>query len=632
MMSYWVFLLFMSVITLLNPARATLLTENSINENQHSLNENTHEIPRVSPTEPKPVFPKHLDISSLQNMPLVILHPRRPINFQLLPGESLSSIHESLTPGKIMELVQSATFSTPYNVIPQNSKKDDNREAGNRYPDNRQPQATANHAVSTESDLQFNDPALPRSLMNPNMNSGWFHRIRGSVSNMFPRFSRPGGPFPLALPSMNIPSFLPQPSNMHGMVSPFAPPSPFQQFQSLPWRKFNFLSPGGDLNTGASHMSPLRAMFSNLPMIGFRPPAYGSPVFGGDLATSGSAFIPRHVIPPPHFALPTPPLQRHKPLFNDFGSLQAASMEISNAFADFTDSREHGPEVTQRFGSVGHTVNNFLKMMGLGSDMSFGNVGGFGGGADMAALDSTPISRSMDFYPGYGNQAHFDDFESLEEIGDFPMFEEDITQEFMKKMNITNETMENAKKEIEVLEKEVMATKTKMEPMEKEKMIMIKGMKHEDHDDKSKKNGGGEKVYAPSDPLLIMKDEKVPAKKEHPTVNYKIPPIHSTVAPHERKQPVAIYQNFNHQDKHQHNPKVPAYAPAQAMPHREEEDNPNKLVDDDVVRQWRLVNSGKGYVEKHPVPILDILQTSKQPESLKVAQKVLSDIVKKDSS
>lgn len=629
MMSHWVILLSVSVITLLNPVSATLQKESSINENQHSLNGNNRETPRVSATEPKPVYPKHLDISSLQNMPLVILHPRRPINFQLLPGESLSSIHESLTPSKLMELVQSATFSTPHRVMPQSSNKEDNRKTGNRYTDNRQPQATANQAVSVESDSHFNDPALPRSLMHPNMNNGWFQRFRGSVSNMLPRFTRPGNGGPFGLPTMNMPSFLPQPSNMHGIISPFAP-SPFQQFQSLPWGKFNFLAPGGDLSTGASHRSPLRAMFSNLPMIGFRPPSYGPPIFGGDLATSGSAFIPRHVIPPPHFALPPHPLNRHKPLFNDIGSLQAASMEISNAFADFTDSKEHGPEVTQRFGSVGTSINNFLKMMGLGSDMSFGNVGGFGGGADMAALDSTPIARSMDFYPGYGNQAHFDDFDNLDDIVDFPMFEKDITQEYMKKMNITNETMEEAKKEIEVLEKEVMTTKTKMEPMEKEKMVMIKEVNLENHDDKSKKNGEDDKMYAPAVPLQKMKDEKLPAKKERPIVNYKIPPIHSTVAPHERKQPVAIYQNFNHQDSNA--PKAPAYAPAQAMPHPEEEDNPNKLVDDDVVRQWRLVNSGKGYVEKHPVPILDILQAPKQPESLKVAQKVLSDIAKKDSS
>lgn len=603
------------------------------NDSQPATNDGDQYPPKSSASEPhtNSVFPNTLDISSLHNMPLIILHPRTPINFQMMPGEDIESIRKSLSPSKILELIQAATGVVPAKSLPPNPHQGENREARNRNLNQRQPQPSTNRPVSSHSESHSHIPALPRSVMNPNSNNGWFQRFRGSFSNMFPMMKpSKDNPFHLGLPSFNLPVFIPQQGMMHGTISPFSLGS-FQQFQNLPWRQMNFHTPSivphGDLSADASHMAPLRMMFGNPHLNHFRPGPFSHHSFGGDLATSGSAFVPTRILPPAHHGFPrfVPPVQRHKPLFNNVDGLHAASMEISNAFADFTDSKEHGPEVTQKFGAVGHSINNFLKMMGLGSGLSFGDVGGFGGGADMAGLDSTPIARSMDFYPGYGNQAHMDDFENLDSIEDFPIFHEDITEEFMKKMNLTNSTaFDEIKKDKEVLKKDITSAKTSAESTQKIKVPIIKTPK--DKSINNKPSGDKDISYASAVPLEKNQGKKETPEKhvEIPVVNYKIPQFHSTVAPYDRKQPIAIYQHFK--SSNQDAPKPPTYAPAQPMETKQEgEDNPNKLVDEDEVRQWRSVNSGQGYVEKRPVPIVDILQSPMHPESLKVLQKVLAD-------
>lgn len=615
-----VFLLFGVLLSTPSSVTATVQHREPEHERPQETQEPDHDLRSGSVIESKSsVFPNQIDVSSLNNMPIVILHPRTPIKLEMLPGDNLASIHQALSPSKILELLHSASYSSPINLPSINAIiKEENREAKNRHLGNIQQQTTVNRPVSVHSDSGPNDPALPRSLMNPHSNNGWFQRFRGSFSNMFPPH-RPvrDGPIPLSLPTVNLPIFLPQASAMHGTVTPFSMGS-LQQFQSWPWRKLNFHSPSimhvGDMTPDGSHLSPLRMMFGNHHMNRFRPSVFPHHHFGGDLVATGSAFIPRHIMPPyMPFTRPTPPLLRHKPLFNDVGGLQAASMEISNAFADFTDSKEHGPEVTQKFGSVGHSINTFLKMMGLGTDPGFG---GFGGGADLAALDSTPIARSLDFYPGYGNQAHMDDVESLDDIEDFPIFEKDMTEEFMKKMNLTffNGTSNSEK------EKGTISVPN----MNKSKMAMIKELMNQGN--KPIFADGKDATYMTAGPHKMNEEKHF----EQPKVNYKIPPILSTVAPHNRKRPIAIYQHFNPNTKDA--PKAPTYAPADPLPLQEEEENPNKLVDEDVVRQWRLVNSGQGYVEKRPVPILDVVQSSMPPESLKVLQKVLSGAVKEGSS
>ncbi|KFM82399.1 hypothetical protein X975_25900, partial [Stegodyphus mimosarum] len=604
-------------------------------------------------------FPRHLDISSLRNMPLIVLQPKTPIRFQHLPGDNLQ---KSLNPNRIMELLKSATSNLPTSVshpLPRQSRRQ-----------NRNMNLATNHPHQTTVTLPSNNHQSfshrfqkipvnqePRSLVSSSTD-GWFHRFRNSFSNALP-LNKPqhANFFHTAMQSTNTPVFYPFSNPLHGALHHY--PGVNQQFQSHHFRNIwrPFQPPNMDFSSAASYVHPTRIFYGNRPAFNpFRHNVIPQQYFRGNIAIPHLNPIPHRIPHPMHsnFARYASSVPRHKPLFNNVEGLQAASLEISNAFADFADSPEHGPEVNQRFGSVGHSINNFLKMMGLGTSDGFtvDNGGGFGGGADLAAMDSVPRARSLDFYPGYGNQAHLDDIE------DFPIFHEDITEQFKIKMNLTNTTSTTQKTDEEKKKDEMknIPPMTVM-PVTEDEMKKKPEVSVKDH--KNMKSSSDKEIikdmkistmanisYAPALPLgaiapkksyMMSKDNKVnetqepkqsSVNSEKPTVNYKVPVMHPTVAPQDRKLPIAIYQNFQTKPKtdvSQKSPKQPSYAPAQSLPHPPEtEANPNKLVDDDVGRLWLPVTSSYGYVEKRPVPVINTSDNSNQPAGLGVLQSILN--------
>ncbi|KAG8175745.1 hypothetical protein JTE90_028030 [Oedothorax gibbosus] len=286
---------------------------------------------------------------------------------------------------------------------------------------------------------------IPRSPLGGNIfhginsnSPGWQQMFKNTFSNLF-SFGRPnqmlpyGGIAPAA--SKNNPAFVPYPQYAHAGYNPYLQqaahaPNVWAQYQPQP--QF----PVEDLSNSASYGQPARLPLGST----FNPyqvphQQVGPIQFGSDLAMSGSGLLPHQAAAQAaNFGRYVSTVPKHTPLFENAGGIKGASLEMSNAFADFADSHEHGPEVTQKFGSVGHTINTFLGMMGLGGhgDIMPGNEGGFGGAGGYASMDSAPISRSSDFYPGYGNQA------VLEDMEDYPIFQEDITREYLKKMNLTH--------------------------------------------------------------------------------------------------------------------------------------------------------------------------------------------------
>ncbi|XP_035228404.1 uncharacterized protein LOC118200551 [Stegodyphus dumicola] len=641
---------------------ATEMRERNEKVNIRSNSIENKKLRTVSHHNEESPFPRHLDINSLRNMPLIVLQPNTPIRFQLLPGDNLSNLQKSLNPNRIMELLKSATSSLPTSVsnpLPRQTRRQ-----------NRNMNLAANHPYQTTVTLPSNNHQSfshrfqkipvnqePRSLLSPSTD-GWFHRFKNSFSNALP-LNKPqhANFFHTAMPSTNTPVFYPFTNPLNGALNHY--PGVNQQIQSHHFGNIRrpFQPPIMDFSSAASYVHPTRIFYGNRPAFNpFRHNVIPQQYFGGNIAIPHLNPI-RHRIPHPmhyNFARYVSSVPRHKPLFNNVEGLQAASLEISNAFADFADSPEHGPEVNQRFGSVGHSINNFLKMMGLGASDGFtmDDGGGFGGGADLAAMDSVPRARSLDFYPGYGNQAHLDDIE------DFPIFHEDITEQFKIKMNLTNTTSsislkkEDEKKTNDMKKVPLMTVKPGMEDeMKKKPEVSAKDHKNmKSSSDKEilkdvKISTMGNTSYAPALPLGTIRPEKSHTankdnkinetqgpkqssiNSEKPTVNYKVPLMHPTVAPQDRKLPIAIYRNFQTKpkpDASRKSPKQPSYAPAQSLPHPPEtEADPNKLVDDDVGRLWLPVTSSHGYVEKRPLPVISTNENSNQPAGLRVLQTVL---------
>ncbi|GFR06827.1 uncharacterized protein TNCT_728692 [Trichonephila clavata] len=298
-------------------------------------------------------------------------------------------------------------------------------------------------------------------------------------------------------------------------------------------------------------------------------------------------------------------------------------------------------------------MNKFLDMMGLGpgGGISADEDGSFGGAGNWAAMDSTPISRSLDFYPGYGNQAHLDD------IDDFPIFLEDITEKFLTKMNLTHLLAKDSKKNATEEKSLPPSDKKKPEEMKTKITPTDNKMNKTDKSSPNKKDSPGKQGsaspmsnshYAPAQPLDMMpknkektsssvKDASIDGKKKTsepdvtktsppvPVVNYKVPLTLSTVAPEDRVLPVAIYKNFPAKSNDERAPEPPSYSPAQPLPQHETETNPNKLVDEDILRSWVPVSNGYGYVERRPKSFVDVTQTSELPKGLKIVQRVLSN-------
>ncbi|GIZ04890.1 uncharacterized protein CEXT_319851 [Caerostris extrusa] len=468
----------------------------------------------------------------------------------------------------------------------------------------------------------------------------------------------------LALLALSLNHFIRVPQNM------------FNQFQQVhPLQQEQFAS-------AASYGHPTKLQLGSY----FNPFRHG-PLshhqYGGDLATSGSTLMSHRIVPASshRFANYVSTVPRHKPLFNNIGGLKGASLEISNAFADFTDSHEHGPEVSQKFGSVGHTMNKFLEMMGLGANggISMDEEEGFGGAGSWASMDPSPISRSLDFYPGYGNQAH------LEDIDDFPIFLEDITEKFLTKMNLTHLLANNSKIPDKMSEKNATDEKIsakKMPEITEEMKMKSDKMKKPDKPTETKKdssvhtadvfsifdtqyvqaqplemlhskskpsdgkqdsrskyyvslNGDKKKPHISSDAkgISTADEKKISSDADHmkttaavPAINYKVPTTQSTVSPQDRVLPVMSFRTFPSRPQNERAPDPPKYSPAQPIMshHHESEDNPNKLVNDDILRPWIPVSSGQGYVEKRPKPLVDISKNSDQPKGLKIVEQVLS--------
>ncbi|XP_055940497.1 uncharacterized protein LOC129971052 [Argiope bruennichi] len=606
-------------------------------------------------------YPRHLDIDALKNMPLVILHSRTPIKLKMIRGENMQDVHKSLTPERIIKLLKSAasSYSEESKSTP---KKASLREAKNIHFDSSQARSLFSLPLGGhQSLLPSSSNLFSRPFVAHETGSGWQQRFRNSFSNMF-SFAKPFS----GMAATNRPVFMssPQPNfQIPGSYNPFQ--QPFHSYPSGMWNQFqpvhSFSS--GDFSTAASVSNPAKLQLGSY----FNPyhhSAIHQGQLGGDLAMSGAHMMPHRIVPAPNhaFAHYVSTVPRHKPLFNNVGGLKAASLEIRNAFADFTASDEHGPEVSQKFGSVGHVMNKFLDMMGLGAagGITDDGEGNFGGAGNWASMESSPISRSLDFYPGYGNQAHLDDIE------DFPIFLEDITEQFLTKMNLThllkNDTKtpdSDSKKDStkakssssDVKEKSKDSLKMKEKPATKEKMAKPDAPTHTEKDlpkysdslyvpahtlemmqNKNKDKESTSKGNAKPNPNSSMKmdassdnnkktSDSVP---DAPLVNYRVPSTLSTVAPHDRIPPVAVFSSFPPKSSDEPAPAPPSYSPAMPLPQHEFEDNPNKLVDEDDLRPWVPVTNGRGYVEKRPKPFIDITKTSDQPRSLKIVEQVLS--------
>lgn len=571
------------------------------------------------------------------------------------------------------------------------------------------------------SSINFNNPA-----------TGWQQRFKNTFSNLFSFGSSPNQMLPYGgigmAASTNNPSFLPYPQQGHVNYNPYMQPPHAQNM----WHQFQASQPQQmeDLSNAASYGHPTRLQLGNtfnpfnIPQQQFVPQQQ----FGADLAMSGSGISPHQAMQAANFGRYVSTVPRHVPLFHG-SDLKSASMEMSNAFADFADSKEHGPDVTQKFGSVGHTVSTFLGMMGLGAH------GGIMPGDDgYASIDSSPISRSMDFYPGYGNQA------VLEEMGDFPIFQEDITREYLTRMNLTHlldhvsiyekeqDSPGNVDNETTYLE--IIAKEPEMEKDTNIKYVLKQAdvndfkahtpekalynffkdpivhdepwyasAQHFDNKKIVETQEKGEKqvnkqinndkethklsttedkklfaVASTKRPWLIngkpkssenvekeSADHKISTNSNStkeaditPIVSYKVPPTHTPVAPKDRIPPVATFQGFpprtdsvpkdkippalaafqgfpTRSDADMKAPEPPKYAPAQSLPHRHEfEENPNRLVDDNVPRSWVEVSSGHGYVEKRPKQIYEI-NPEEIPKGMSIVHQMLSGISQHES-
>ncbi|CAL1299969.1 unnamed protein product [Larinioides sclopetarius] len=648
-----------SALLILLMSSVGCLSEDLRQEPKYSPASPLHSEPMYASASEMSPYPQHLDLDTLNNMPLVILHPRTPIKLKMIRGENMQDVYKSLTPERIVKLLKSAasSYSEEYNPAP---KKASFREARNLNLGSSQARSIfslpfgGHQRLLPASSNLFSRPFLPHQA-----GGGWQQRFKNSFSNMF-SFAKPFG----GMAATNRPVFVP--SSQSGFQIPGSYSSFQQQFNSHPsgmWNQFqqaHSLSPG-EFSTAASFANPTKLQLGSY----FNPyhhnPMYQQQQFGGDLAMSGATLIPHRVVPAEshafaHYASTVP---RHKQLFNNVGGLKGASLEIRNAFADFTASDEHGPEVSQKFGSVGHVMNKFLDMMGLGASGGITDEGGFGGAGNWASMDSTPISRSLDFYPGYGNQAHLDDIE------DFPIFLEDITEQFLSKLNLTHlltngtETSEKDSKTDATDEKSPSSDKEK--PKEsakmKEKSATKEKMSKPDASPDVLKDlpKYTDSLYVPAQTLEMMqskqkekgstqKEEDKPnsdanmkkgtssdkSKKasdstpEAPVVNYRVPSTLLTVAPKDRVPPVAVFSSFPSKSNDEPAPAPPSYSPAMPLPQHEFEENPNQLVDEDDLRPWVPVTNGRGYVEKRPKPFVDITKTSDQPRSLKIVEQVLS--------
>ncbi|GBO18282.1 hypothetical protein AVEN_36400-1 [Araneus ventricosus] len=659
-----------SVLLILLISSGGCLAEDLRMEPEYSPASPMHSEPMYASASEMSPYPQHLDLDTLKNMPLVILHPRTPIKLKMIRGENMQDVYKSLTPERIIKLLKSAasSYSEESNPTP---KKASLREAKNINFGSSQARSVfslpfgGHQRLLPSSSNLFSIPFLPHQT-----GGGWQQRFRNSFSNMF-SFAKPFS----GMAATNRPVFVPssQPGfQIPGSYTPFQ--QPFNSQPSGMWNQFqpaHSLSPG-DFSTADSFAHPTKLQLGS-----YFNPYHHNPMhqqqFGGDLAMSGSAMIPHRVVPAAshafaHYASTVP---RHKPLFNSVGGLKGASLEIRNAFADFTASDEHGPEVSQKFGSVGHVMNKFLDMMGLGASGGITDEGGFGGAGNWASMDSTPISRSLDFYPGYGNQAHLDDIE------DFPIFLEDITEKFLTKLNLTHllangtktpeaDSKKNATNASSDKEKPKESPKMKEKSATKEKMskpdpvkdlpkysdsLYVPAQTLEMMQNKHKEKGSIQKEETKPSPDANMKkgstqkDEAKPSpdanmkkgtssdnsKKvsgstpDAPVVNYQVPSTLSTVAPQDRIPPVAVFSSFPSKSNDEPAPAPPSYSPAMPLPQHEFEDNPNRLVDEDDLRPWVPVTNGRGYVEKRPKPfVVDITKTLDQPRSLKIVEQVLS--------
>ncbi|GFU06381.1 uncharacterized protein NPIL_41421 [Nephila pilipes] len=629
-------------------------------EPQYSPAISMHHEPTIyaSASEMSP-YPQHLDLDTLKNLPLVILNPQTPLKVKMIRGENMPDIYRTLTPERIRKLLRSATTHSS-RQRPPSSEAESPRQAKSLHFDSSQTRSAFSLPFSGHRSFipRMPSSSIDRPFHTHPSGAGWQQRFRNSFSNMF-SFAKPFS----GMTTANRPTFMSLHQNGFHQPGSFGPFQ--QQFHPAPINTWNQFQPAHslpqDFSTASSFSQPTKLQLGSY----FNPFRHGAAPqqhFGGDLAMSGSNMMPHRFVPTAnhHFAHYVSHVPRHKPLFNNIGGLKGASLEISNAFADFTDSDEHGPEVSQRFGSVGHVMNKFLGMMGLGPSggISADDEEGFGGGGSWASMDSTPISRSLDFYPGYGNQAHLDD------IDDFPIFLEDITEKFLTKMNLTHLLAKDSKVADKDSKKTVTdekspspADKKKPEEMKTKSSSTDNKTSKTDKSSQNKKNSHGQEVnvspvsnsqYVPAQTMDIMPknkentsinndketsagDKKQTSESEQPqtlpvpVVNYRVPLTSSTIAPEDRILPVAIYKNFPARSNNERAPEPPSYSPAQPLPHYETEANPNKLVDDDVLRPWVPVSSGQGYVERRPKSFVDVTQTSDQPRSLKIVRQVLSN-------
>ncbi|GFS39917.1 uncharacterized protein TNIN_1661 [Trichonephila inaurata madagascariensis] len=565
-------------------------------------------------------YPQHLDLDTLKNMPLVILNPQTPLQVNMIRGENMPDLYKSLTPERIMKLLgAAASNSARQKSFSQQTESP--RQAKSLNFDSSQTSSTFSFPLSGHHSFipQMPSGSISRPFHTHPPSMGWQQRFRNSFSNMFP-FTKPL----TGMSTANRPIFMPHHQNGFHQPDSFIP---FQQhLYHAPTNAWNQFQPAHSLpaefSTASSFSQPTKLQLGSY----FNPFRHRAPQqhFGGDLAMSGSTLMPHRFIPAAnhHFAHYVSHVPKHKPLFNNIGGLKGASLEIRNAFADFTDSHEHGPEVGQRFGSVGHVMNKFLDMMGLGpgGGISADEDGSFGGAGNWAAMDSTPISRSLDFYPGYGNQAHLDD------IDDFPIFLEDITEKFLTKMNLTHLLAKDSKKNETDEKSPPPADKKKPEEMKMKSTPIDNKMNKTDKSSPSKKDLPGKQgsaipmsnpQYVPAQPLDMM-----PKNKEKTSSNCK--GCFYRCCSRRQNTSCSDIQKLPCKSNDERAPEPPSYSPAQPLPQHETETNPNKLVDEDILRPWVPVSNGYGYVERRPKSFVDVTQTSELPKGLKIVRQVLS--------
>ncbi|XP_015911171.2 uncharacterized protein [Parasteatoda tepidariorum] len=488
---------------------------------------------------------------------------------------------------------------------------------------------------------------LPTGIFNRPMISNWNERVRNSFSNAFS-------------------SILPSASSGHASFLPFHQ----QRYQHGTGNPFMNYHPQHSMNYHLQHSMNYHPQHSNQHFMSTFPvgaASYGQPqavAFPPNFNAGHQRFLPSANFV--HYAKSIP---KHTPLFNNAGGLKGAALEINNAFADFTDSSEHGPEVTQKFGSVGHTMSTFLNMMGLGP------AGGITD--DWTSMDDSAMARSsLDFYPGYGNQAHLDD------INDYPIFLQDMTEHFLTKMNLTDVLnkvkeekaskvgnvksenlteagklekstphiiMQNSKTAVSSGELKVPTMSEPVHVTEKIKInkTMVSGKNEQTYGGKYSNSSAVEKKEymmnpsnkkeSPTSYPTVTNSKRIQDgnntnnkeyfAKETPSADYRIPSVFSPVSPKDRKKPIAIYKKMAPEFPHEKNSKVSdnvEYVPAHPLTNHESEINENKLINEDVVRQWVSITEGKNYVEKHPKPIIDFgKDSSEQPKSFSILKEVL---------